>query len=257
MFNPKLLIRIFTGVVISSLCLVACNSTKIQPAQQNELVFIPAGWFTMGEDDGRYSNQPQHQVYLDEYYIQRTEVTRMEFNQFVLETGHPIVVWPGPPSEVDALKPVVGITWKDADVYCKWLGMRLPTEAEWEKAARGDDGRKYPWGDEWNSKLANTKERGIGEVVAVGSYPNNASPYGVLDMTGNAIEWVADFYAPDYYQFSPESNPKGPDIILDHGLRGGSFDSPTEYATTYFRDSTHLIAPNLRIGFRCASSEAP
>lgn len=257
MFQCLFLSPTYVMVIMVSFSVVACSTIDAVEPYENELILIPAGTFHMGQNDGLSANEPQHEVYLDAYYIQRTEVSRLEFNRFVLEAGYATANWPGPPSGDDAPKPVVGLRWQDANAYCAWLGMRLPTEAEWEKAARGQDGRMYPWGDEWDGSLVNAKDSGLGEVVPVGSYPGNASPYGVLDMSGNAIEWVADFFAFDYYQYSPHTNPQGPDIIMDHGLRGGSFDSPVEYATTYFRDSSHLVAPNLRVGFRCAVSAAP
>jgi len=211
----------------------------------------------MGQNEGARSNQPQHLVYLDAYFIQKTELTRGAFHLFVLESGNVVEGWLESYQQSESSYPVVGVVWKDARAYCEWAGMRLPSEAQWEKAARGDDGRLYPWGNRWDAGLANTRASGHGGVLPVGSYPGNASPYGVLDMSGNALEWVADFFAPDYYERSPERNPAGPEIISDHGLRGGSFDSPPEYATTFFRDSSHSVMPNPRVGFRCAREAAP
>lgn len=217
-------------------------------------MMVPAGWFLMGEDDGHLSNQPQHKVYLDAYRLQRTEVTRQDYASFISATAYHAPGWDGPPGASQQLLPVVGVRWRDADAYCQWKGFRLPSEAEWEKAARGADGRRYPWGDEWDSQKANTAQDGPGQLAPVGSYPKGASPFGLLDMSGNAAEWVADFYDPAYYLSSPDHNPLGPVVILDHGLRGGSFASPPEQATTCFRDSSHSVMPNPRVGFRCALS---
>jgi len=183
-----------------------------------------------------------------------TEVTRSQFIRFLSETGSVPPGFQEFGQEKGANLPVVGVTWREADAYCRWIGMRLPTEAEWEKAARGEDGRRYPWGDEWELNKANTAESGVGDVLPVGSFPESASPYGLLDMCGNALEWVADYYDAAYYTYSPERNPTGPMLILDHVLRGGSFDSSHEKATTYFRDSSHSVRANARVGFRCAHS---
>jgi len=208
----------------------------------------------MGENSGRKSNQPQRRVYLDNYKIQVTEVTRGDFAVFIVATGYQTPGWiPGLPEDNDQL-PVVGVLWEDADAYCRWIGMRLPTEAEWEKAARGTDGRRFPWGDEWDQSKSNTVESSLGRIQPVGSYPGGASPYGILDMAGNAAEWVSDYFDPVSYTYSPDHNPTGPANIMDHVLRGGSFAGTNDYAATYFRDSSHSVRPNDRVGFRCAKS---
>ena len=224
------------------------------PCPQEHLVLVPAGWFLMGENDGRRSNQPQHRVYLDAYCIQSTEVTAGEFTAYLAATGQPADV--GNHFSLDKRDsfPAIGVLWRDADAYCRWAGLRLPTEAEWEKAARGVDGRRFPWGNSWDPRLANTAESGLEEVLPVGSYPAGVSPYGLLDMAGNAAEWVADYFAFNYYQVSPTHNPIGSTLVLGHGLRGGSYVSPAGQATTYFRDSSHSAQPNPRVGFRCAVS---
>jgi len=246
------------GAASLLLALAACKravppTTVEAPGAGPALIEVPAGWFWMGADDGRESNQPRHRVYLDAYEIHETEVTHADFERFIAATGYQADGWKAGSAGSSRL-PVVGVLWKDADSYCRWLGLRLPSEAEWEKAARGEDARRYPWGVEWDPKKANTAESSVGEVTDVGSYPDGASPYGLLDMCGNAAEWVADTYDLDYYKISPERNPTGPDLVMDHVLRGGSFDSPSENATTYFRDSSHSARPNLRVGFRCAVS---
>jgi formylglycine-generating enzyme required for sulfatase activity len=217
--------------------LVSCQNPR---TGQNELILIPAGSFSMGEDSGRASNQPQHEVYLDAYFIQKTEVTRSQFLEFLAATGYQAIGWQTPDEEPRDL-PATRLLWRDADAYCAWLGLRLPTEAEWEKAARGTDGRFYPWGNAWAPENANGADSGFDDVRIVGSYPQSASPYGLLDMSGNAAEWVSDYYDASYYNYSPTENPQGTTIVLDHVIRGGSYASPAEQLMTFFRNSSHSV----------------
>ena len=243
--------RIFLVTMLTfASMLVSCQNSE---TGQNELILIPAGPFLMGENSGRASNQPRREVYLDAYYIQKSEVTSSHFVEFLAATNYQAIDWQEAKTTNGDL-PATGVLWRDADAYCDWLGLRLPTEAEWEKAARGTDGRTFPWGDDWDSEYANGGDSGFGEVRPVGSYPQGASPYGLLDMSGNAAEWVADFYEADYYTYAPAENPPGPETVLDQVLRGGSYVSSPEQLTTYFRNSSHSVVPNPRVGFRCAAS---
>ena len=192
---------------------------------------------------------------MDAFEIDRYEVTNAQYGRFVRATGHEApATWGGEtyPGGLAAY-PVTSVLWEDADAYCDWAGKRLPTEAEWEKAARGVSGQTYPWGDTWDPARANTAASGAGEPVPVGAYPTGASPYGGLDMAGNVWEWVADYYDRDYYSVAPDRNPTGPTAVLDHGLRGGAFDSDPDQARCSFRNSSHSARPNPRVGFRCAS----
>jgi formylglycine-generating enzyme required for sulfatase activity len=219
---------------------------------------------------------PSHVVFLDAFYIDRYEITNARFSRFVHETGYRTtaeregssVLWQrrtgwvktegaewrrpkGPGSSAEPRHPVVHVSWYDAEAYCTWSGNRLPTEAEWEKAARGTDRRKYPWGDAWDSRKANA-EYTVGTAAAVGSYPAGASPYGVEDLAGNLAEWVADWFDATYYKNSPERNPQGPTRRDHKVLRGGSWDNPSWSVTVTFRRSN---VPTMRIdlaGFRCA-----
>jgi formylglycine-generating enzyme required for sulfatase activity len=219
------------------------------------MVFIPAGWFGMGQNDGPPSSQPYHQVYLDAYAIDRTEVTNAAFSKFLTQTNYTPIKGRGQEiGPAQAAEPIIGVIWAEANAYCQWAGKRLPTEAEWEKAARGTDGRTYPWENEWDPLKANTLESGNAGVMPVGKFPQGASPYGALDMAGNAAEWVSDYFDFNYYSISPDHNPTGPTKVLDHVLRGGSWDSPSTQVQTFFRDSSHSAMPNDRVGFRCALS---
>lgn len=224
--------------------------TPIPPGEG--LVFVPGGEFTMGSDDGPQYSAPAHLVYLDPYWIDLTEVTMLDFIGFVEATGNAPDAWADERYLLEADFPATGILWEEAVAYCEWRGMRLPTEAEWEKAARGTDGRIYPWGRFWRQGRANTSESGIGGPVAVGSYPKGRSPYGALDMAGNVQEWVSDRFDPDYYAESPYRNPTGPEEILNVGLRGGSWFTDRNLAKTFYRNSSHSALPDSRVGFRCA-----
>ncbi|MGV3721664.1 MAG: SUMF1/EgtB/PvdO family nonheme iron enzyme, partial [Actinomycetota bacterium] len=163
------------------------------------MVLVPAGAFTMGADGAFEDERPAHRVELPAFYIDRHEVTVAEYARFVAAAGHPAPPdWPGgKPDPKRMSHPVVNVSWRDANAYARWAQKRLPTEAEWEKAARGEDGRTLPWGSAWDAARANVEgPKGNQPLKPVGSYPGGASPYGALDMTGNAWEWTADWYAP-------------------------------------------------------------
>ncbi|MBM4124710.1 MAG: formylglycine-generating enzyme family protein, partial [Nitrospira sp.] len=194
-----------------------------------EMVQIPEGPFTMGSKDGDPDEAPEHQVYLHTFYMDKKEVTQGEYERYVKMTkrGKPFV----PVFEDDQSKifkpglPAMGISWADAEAYCKWGGKRLPTEAEWEKAARGEGPRRYPWGDDFGSGQANVDgdEDGFKYLAPPGSFESGRSPYGLYDMTGNVAEWVADTYDEHYYQKTPYRNPPGPEDGQHKVIRGGSW----------------------------------
>jgi formylglycine-generating enzyme required for sulfatase activity len=216
-----------------------------------EMVLVPAGEFLMGSDDGA-DEKPPHRVYLDAFSIDKYETTNALYRRFMDATNRAAPWYWSDAKGNGATQPVVGVSWGDADAYCRWAGKRLPTEAEWEKAARGTDGRKYPWGEQWDASRANWGESKLGKTAPVGSYPGGVSPYGAHDMAGNAWEWVADWYDKDYYQRSPERNPKGPDSGSARVLRGGSWFYDAFYLRTANRDGYTPVSRSYVIGFRCA-----
>jgi len=205
----------------------------------------------MGSDE--YDNQkPVHTVYLDAFYIDKYEVTNAQYRKCV-EAG--ACDTPEGTTYYDnadyAQHPAVFVSWNDADAYCQWAGKRLPTEAEWEKAARGTDGRTYPWGEGIDCDHAQYLECGM-RTVPVGSKPKGASPYGALDMAGNVCEWVADWYDSGYYASSPETNPEGPASGRSRVIRGGSWDCNEAFVLAANRDGYSPVDALDYLGFRCA-----
>ncbi|HIE28389.1 TPA: PEGA domain-containing protein [Candidatus Poribacteria bacterium] len=227
-----------------------------------EMILIPAGEFIMGspEGEGDDDEHPQHTVFLDAFYIDKYEVTNAQYKQFMDATGHKAPEYWNDERYNQPNQPVVGVSWYDAVAYCKWAGKRLPTEAEWEKAARGTDGREYPWGNEWDSLKCNSEIGGDGyEYTApVGSFPDGASPYGVMDMAGNVWEWVADWYDSNHYYYS-RSPQQGPDSGSHRVLRGGSWVNAVQLSSLRCADRD-WFNPNYWnniSGFRCAQDVTP
>jgi len=232
-----------------------------------EMIFIPAGEFTMGTDSEFSNESPRRRVYLDFFYIDKYEVTNAEYKKFVDATGHrvPFVneFWAAPynwrnktypPGKGD--HPVVLVSWHDAAAYAKWAGKRLPTEAEWEKSARGRDGRIWPWGDEWDEDACNTQESSLNSTQRVDMFSKGSSPYGCYNMSGNATEWTADWYSENYYRQAPYKEPPGPENGTFKVARGGAWDSNLNlYARTGYRYYFSPDKKSTSIGFRCARTD--
>jgi len=218
------------------------------------MVYVPSGEFIMGSEKGDSDEQPVHTVYLDAFYVDKYEVTNAQYRACVEAEAcdAPWHITYYYDNADYAQHPVVYVNWYQAKAYCEWAGKRLPTEAEWEKAARGTDGRTYSWGEGIDCDHAQYSECG-GQTVPVGSKPKGTSPYGALDMAGNVQEWVADWYDANYYSHSPSRNPQGPDSGKYRVLRGGSSDNIELRLRTAYR--YYFPRPDITrngVGFRCA-----
>jgi len=221
----------------------------------DDLILIRGGMFLMG-DESPGDHAPVHEVFIEPFYIQRYEVTNDEYASFCRESGHRLpFFWemagfrcgPAYPDH-----PVVGVSWRDALAYTDWCSMRLPTEAEWEYAARGGlVGRHFPCGDSLEPAHGNFNKSDQRGPLAVGSYPPNG--FGLYDMQGNVVEWVADWYAPDYYSHSPAANPQGPESGRFRVIRGGGWHSGATCNRVNYRNALPPNWLDFAVGFRCAS----
>ena len=220
------------------------------------MVYIPAGPFVMGgrDDDTPRNERPAHSVYLPAYFIAKFPVTNLDFYEFVKHTGHkPPIHWQrGTYPTGLGHHPVVNVSWQDAQAYAAWRGARLPTEAEWEKAARGTDERHYPWGNRFvDGERCNSCNQ-VGATTPVTEYPDGRSPYGAWDMCGNVYEWCADYYDEDYYKTSPSSNPKGPEGGQERVVRGGCYQDTRAVLRVTHRLGVSEVTVRENIGFRIA-----
>jgi sulfatase modifying factor 1 len=218
------------------------------------MVLIPAGEFQMGSNDGDDDEKPVHTVYLDAFYMDVYEVTNALYKKFMDATGHKAPVYWNDSGYNAPNQPVVGVTWHDAKAYAGWAGKRLPTEAEWEKAARGGlAGKKYPWGDSITHDDANFSgavgKDGWDVSAPVGSFAPNG--YGLYDMAGNVREWCADWYDEDYYSKSPRRNPTGPRSGTYCVLRGGSWYNSYFHLRVASRYREESMGTYYNVGFRC------
>lgn len=225
---------------------------KIIDIKNVPMALVSSGNFIMGSESGNNDAKHVHEVYLDDFYMDIYEVTNKFYEECVGEgvCSEP-VYWDYYREKFYADHPVVYVTWTQADVYCKWRGASLPTEAQWEKAARGVDGRTYPWGEEIDCSKASFRSCNKTDTDEVGSYESGKSPYGIYDMAGNVWEWTADWYEENYYQYSLLSNPSGPETGIYRVMRGGAWSYQVDYLRSYNRRSGNVDGARNVIGFRC------
>ena len=251
------------SAVAAAIAIVAFALWLKEPAQHvtgrdgAPAALVAAGTFTMGDDE----ESPRRDIYVDSFYLDAQEVTASRYRKFLEATGsmRPPEDWEEVDFDKGADLPVIGVDWNDAVAYCKWAGKRLPSEAEWEKAARGSDARMYPWGNapptrEQANFLNNAKGAYRGGLTTVGTHPSGASPYGVQDLAGNASEWVADWYNRGF-RAADVRNPQGPDRGEGKVIRGGGWRDPAERITATKRFYANPENRADDIGFRCARSQ--
>ena len=268
---------VFRIIMLSTIFTVALASgvwgtppKKTAPASYSGMVLIPKGAFEMGSRRSlRELNpvaifqadrhmlgpeDPAHEVILDEYYIDIHEITNADYKKYLAATGSKNLPRYWDDSNFNQSdQPVVGVTWKEAQDFCQWGNKQLPTEAEWEKAARGKRPVKYPWGDEEPDKTRANFNNHIGKTTTVGSYPTGKSDYGVFDLSGNVAEWVQDWHFPEYYLFSPKENPPGPEKGHYKIIRGGNWKNNAEDVNLTYRNATVPKARSKTVGFRCVA----
>lgn len=290
---------IIWGFAVSVL-LVSTARSKLPAKAPPGMVKIPAGWFIMGDDNGPEDSRPKRKIYLNAYYIDKYEVTNAQYKVFFdkrrkeREEGKKVRA-PAPNCDIKKLTtpdakqlwnkqegtypseyanhPVTCVSWQMAMMYCEEQGKKLPTEAQWEKAARGQEGWLYPWGNEWKPEYANhglgkspwaDASDGFARTAPVGSFSKDVSPFGVYDMAGNVWEWTRDIYSESYYKWSPLKNPLGPTIeqlperernLMPpdplYTIRGGSWALGGDRAKLYLRVSRPKFYRDDSGGFRC------
>ena len=258
--RSQTVLQVGLGVILMAGAVSIATATD-QPSSDKDMVPIPKGEFTMGSNE--HSDEGKHQVVLDAYLIDKYEASNARYKEFMKATGHPAPAYWDDPRLSKANQPVVGVSWTDANAFCKWEGKRLPTEAEWERAAKGPEGdNHYPWGHKHDPKKANYGQN-VGHTTPVDSYPEGVSGFGVYNMAGNVFEWVEDWYDPKHYKESLALNPRGAEKgynFANQGpvkvLRGGSWLAPeTSLHTSHrFWNQPENNSYGVGLGFRCAKS---
>jgi len=289
--SPPRVIFLLAAICLSMVLVGACAQARTatptyspgvtwtRSTDEAKMIHVPDGEFLMGNEDANLKavadEEPAHTVYLDAFWIDRTEVTNAQYARFLNALGeyrdacggHDCLETTVEDKDSHILQqegryvveggfedhPVTEVTWYGAQAYCEWAGVRLPTEAEWEKAARGVDGRLYPWGNDVPDCDKAQYADCSGMTVPVGSKPAGASPYGVLDMAGNVWEWVADWYDAAYYDGSPTRNPQGANSGERKVFRGGSWGYLSKFIRTTDRARNRPSYAGFNVGFRCAA----
>lgn len=275
MFSNK--IRVFFGIFVTVAFLSACDRSSDSPSPEivsevdgKIMRLVPAGEFIMGTDRTDPENthlkigtvkplykdqRPEHKVHLNAFYIDQYEVTNLEYKKFIDATQFPEL--PGhweegtyPEGQRDL--PVTNVTWREALTYALWAGKRLPTEAQWEKAARGTDGRLFPWGDEYQKGWANVGVDGAKALVSGGRYPKDVSPYKIHDLAGNVMEWTRSWYEPypgNDYQFKKFG--KEFKVLRGNGFQKGGHYFLEAYRYAFYRTEAKPDEYFENVGFRC------
>jgi formylglycine-generating enzyme required for sulfatase activity len=274
-----MIMQIALSAVLLLVLPVVAQNEKVQQVVRlptgfaTEMALVPAGSYPRGAEGEAFDEQPVRQIHLDAYLIDKYEVTVAQWGEYQRVTGDVLAEWVLQNTVKRQNHPITLVTWDNATSFCQWADKRLPTEAEWERAARCDDGRKYPWGDGLDSYRANyfqsddPFERGFGAILStnpVGFFDGSdrdgyqtrdgSSPFGTYDMVGNVFEWTNDWYHPSYYTHGPDTNPQGPEKGVVKAVRGGSYaiDASHVRPTYRARDAPNFKGPD--IGFRCAAS---
>jgi len=244
----------------------AAHSQPLPP----KMVLIPSGTYEMGDlkslsetnvfdllNPDRHAlgpENPAHKVFVEAFFIDIYEVTNASFAEFIkAKNRKPPTFWNNTDFN-QPQQPVVGITWKEAQSFCKWKNKRLPTEAEWEKAAKGKEIYDYPWGNSLPTEEKLNFDSHTGKTMPVGSYEAGKSSLGVYDLSGNVAEWVYDWHGPEYYLFSPEKNPQGPSEGTYKVIRGGNWRNNKDDVKVTFRNATTPKLKSKTVGFRCAKN---
>ena len=270
--------RALVGVVMVFACLAGSDAAHAQldrlrkhkaphpePLAAPPSIVIPEGEFLMGATgpDALEDEKPQHAVWLDRFEIDLHEVTTAHYAEFLAHAQRTVPwQWEAVDLAQHHDRPVIGVSWFDAEAYCRWRGQRLPTEAEWEKSARGLDGRAFPWGHQapqngWANFGLGARFSYSQALTPVQHYEQGRSPYGLYQMAGNAGEWVADWYGANYYELSPFKNPPGPASGSFRVIRGGSWSDLPKYLLAYGRVRLLPETRNSYTGFRCAKTVDP